>query len=241
MTDFPYYNGRPTAVTGPQWLLVMAAVALGFVVLTSPIVPMPGGLVGGFLRAILFSAIPLAALALVAGRFWTAIFRRVGLRDVGWMIVFGVANAVTTIAAGFVASQVMALDRNESVASVAGLGGSELAAFFLRTGLQLFGEEVLTILPLLAVMYVAHARLGLSRKGAIITAWILSAVIFALVHLPSYNWNLVQVVLLIGLARLILSLAYLKTKNIWVSTGAHILNDWGFFVLTALGSMLAAR
>jgi membrane protease YdiL (CAAX protease family) len=27
-------------------------------------------------------------------------------------------------------------------------------------------------------------------------------------------------------ARLILTWAYIRTKNIWVSTGAHIINDW---------------
>lgn len=40
---------------------------------------------------------------------------------------------------------------------------------------------------------------------------------------------------IIGSARLIPSLAYLKTKNIWVSTGAHVINDWTMFAIALLG------
>ncbi len=40
-----------------------------------------------------------------------------------------------------------------------------------------------------------------------------------------------QAVVGIGVVRLILSLAFLITKNIWISTGAHILNDWTIFGL----------
>ncbi|MDZ7936908.1 MAG: CPBP family intramembrane glutamic endopeptidase, partial [Rhodoferax sp.] len=41
------------------------------------------------------------------------------------------------------------------------------------------------------------------------------------------NWA--QCLLIIGSARLVLSLAYLKTRNLWVSTLAHIINDWVLF------------
>ncbi|RYE67123.1 MAG: CPBP family intramembrane metalloprotease, partial [Oxalobacteraceae bacterium] len=60
-------------------------------------------------------------------------------------------------------------------------------------------------------------------------AWLLSAVVFGLAHLPTYGWNLVQCLVVIGSARLVLTLAYLKTKNIWVSFGAHVINDWTLF------------
>ena len=38
-------------------------------------------------------------------------------------------------------------------------------------------------------------------------------------------------------ARLILLLPYIMTKNIWVSTGAHILNDWTLFIIALLGAI----
>ncbi|WP_267908354.1 CPBP family intramembrane glutamic endopeptidase [Antrihabitans stalagmiti] len=68
-----------------------------------------------------------------------------------------------------------------------------------------------------------------SRRSAMLAAWLVTALIFGAVHLPTYDWNVVQAVVGIGIVRLILTLGYLITKNIWVSTGAHILNDWTIF------------
>ena len=62
-------------------------------------------------------------------------------------------------------------------------------------------------------------------------AWLLSAVPFALVHLPTYQWNVLQCLLVIGTARLVLSLANIFSRNLWISTGAHVLNDWALFGL----------
>ena len=35
--DFPYYNGLPQQITGPQWLFVMLGVVAGFAVLAAAI------------------------------------------------------------------------------------------------------------------------------------------------------------------------------------------------------------
>jgi membrane protease YdiL (CAAX protease family) len=126
--DFPFYNGVPAGISGPQWGFVMVMVAIGFAVL-------------GLALTIL----------------------------VGWVV------------------------------------------------LKLFG-----------------ARMNDSRKTAILVAWLLSALLFALGHLPAYNWNLMQCLLAIGTARLILTLAYIKTKNVWVSTGSHIINDRAIFAVVLL-------
>jgi membrane protease YdiL (CAAX protease family) len=42
----------------------------------------------------------------------------------------------------------------------------------------------------------------------------------------------------VGVVRLVLTLPYIMTKNIWVSTGAHVLNDWFTFSITLLGANL---
>jgi hypothetical protein len=57
--DFPYYNGRPVRISGPQWWFVMLMTAIGFLALVAPIPFIPGA-IGQFIRAILFFAIPLA-------------------------------------------------------------------------------------------------------------------------------------------------------------------------------------
>jgi membrane protease YdiL (CAAX protease family) len=51
----------------------------------------------------------------------------------------------------------------------------------------------------------------------------------------------VQCIIIIGSARLVLTLPWIMTKNIWVSTGAHIVNDWLLFLMGLLGSSLAVK
>ena len=63
-----------------------------------------------------------------------------------------------------------------------------------------------------------------------IAAW------FASIHLPAYNFKFLQCLVLIGSARLILMLAYMKTKNLWVSAGTHVINDWTIFTLVLVGA-----
>ena len=69
-----------------------------------------------------------------------------------------------------------------------------------------------------------------------VVASLLSAVWFGAAHLPTYDWNFAQCFLIIGIARLVLNLAYYRTKNILVSTGAHVLNDWIEFTIVSVGT-----
>ncbi|HWD62852.1 MAG TPA: hypothetical protein VG369_10180 [Humibacter sp.] len=51
-----------------------------------------------------------------------------------------------------------------------------------------------------------------------------------------------QALLVIGVARLVLTLAYIRAKNILVSTGAHIINDWASFTFVLVAGIgLGAR
>ena len=100
--------------------------------------------------------------------------------------------------------------------------------------MQLFGEEVFSILPFLALLYWLVARRGMSRNTGVLLACLGTALIFALAHLNTYNWNFAQALLGVGVARLVLLVPYIMTKNVLVSTGAHVLNDWAIFSLPLL-------
>ena len=100
---------------------------------------------------------------------------------------------------------------------------------------------MLTILPFLAIMTLCTRQFGMSRRAAVLWAWGASALRFGLVHLPTYHWNMFQCLVGIGIARLILSLAYIKTKNIWVCTGTHVFNDWVLFTMPLLAAKLVPR
>ena len=238
--DFPFYNGAPVGLSAWQWLFVMAAVAAGFLVLVAPI-PWPGGPLGATIPAVLFPVIPLAALAYVAPGHWKVIFGKVGGRELRLMLGFALLNIVVSMSVGAVVRLLADVAPNAATAILSGMDTAGRVAYFAKTVPQLFGEEVVTLLPFLALMYVLTTWFGIGRKGAIVGAWLVSSLLFGLIHLPTYDWNLVQCIVIIGTARVVLTLAWMMTKNIWVSTGAHIINDWLLFSMSLLGAGLVGK
>lgn len=226
--DFPFYNGRPRNIGGRQWLFVLATVAFGFALLTTRLLAPAGG-AAPYLAAILFPVVPVIGLALVAPGHWRAIFRRVGWRGVMWMFLIAALNLVVSLCVALALNVALPMEANTAIAGLPALSATDQVLFFARTAPQLFGEEVVTILPFLAALHLLATKARFSRRHAVIGAWLLSAAWFAALHLPTYGWNFLQCFVVIGSARLVLSLAYIKTKNIWVSTGAHIINDWALF------------
>ncbi|MFF2388671.1 CPBP family intramembrane glutamic endopeptidase [Agromyces sp. NPDC058104] len=230
--DFPFYDGAPVELAPWRWGVVWAACVVGFLVLT--FFPQPGNVVAIVPRT-LFVAIPLAALALVAGRHWTAVFRRVGWRDLLAMAFFAVLNIAITFSVGTLVSTLFRVSPNTTIAAAGDAGEVDAVALYVGSGIQLVGEEVFTLLPFLAVLYLLFAKAGLSRRTAIVLAWIASALWFGAAHLPTYGWNVAQSFLIIGSARIAFTLAFIRTKNLWVAAGAHILNDWVFLTAAVAG------
>lgn len=62
-------------------------------------------------------------------------------------------------------------------------------------------------------------------------ALLLSSIIFGLLHLPTYQWNWLQVIFVIGLGRVIETAAYVRTKSIWASFLVHYAFDTLAFLL----------
>ncbi|MBN9360315.1 MULTISPECIES: CPBP family intramembrane glutamic endopeptidase [unclassified Devosia] len=226
-TDLPFYDGRPVEISGRGWLLVLLAVALGFAALVA--LPLDGAPLN-FVPPLLFVAIPLGALAMVAGRHWTAPFRRYGIKQFGQSLGFGVLTIVVSGVAGYLLSLLTPMAANPAVTSLEGVGPAELVLFLSRTFIQLIGEELTTVLPLLAVLWLCVRRFGLPKRAGLIIAVVVSTLWFAALHLPTYDWNVLQCLGIIGTARIVLTLSYLVTRNLWVSVGAHIINDWTLFL-----------
>jgi uncharacterized protein len=232
--DFPFYNGIPFALAVWQWVVVIFGCAAGFAVLNFyPAANDVQSLVPRFL----FTAIPLAVFIAFTRGQWSRITQRLRPRDFGLMVLFAIANFLVSSLVGFVVKVVFGANANPATDGIHGAG--EMIAFYVGTAMQLFGEELFTILPFLAVMAFCING-GLSRKQAILIAWLVTAAWFAAAHLPTYQWNFAQAFLIIGVARLVLTLAYIRTKNILVATGAHILSDWVIFTVTLVATAGAA-
>lgn len=236
--DFPYYNGKPTGLSGAQWLILMAATALGFSLLLVPIPVLPVPLRQAA-SMILFPVVPMVALIVLTGGHWRALFRKFTPGHALWVLVFLVLNLIASIIVGLLVSSIYGAEANPAVSGLADMDTANRLKFFLLTIPQLFGEELVTILPFLALLTLGTSRLGMSRRNALIMAWVASAVLFGCLHLPTYGWNIVQCVLIIGTARIMLTLAYIKTKSITVSTLTHIANDWVIFSVGIIGGSAA--
>ncbi|UDF33087.1 UNVERIFIED_ORG: CPBP family intramembrane metalloprotease (plasmid) [Roseateles sp. XES5] len=229
--DLPFYDGRPVAIASWGWLAVVAAVPLAFFIL-SVSGPVASTQAAALLPTFLFAGLPLAALALAAGRHWTALFRPYGPKAFGVSLLFALATLAVSGVVALALQILVPMQPNPILAALAQMGAAETALFFARTIVQLVGEEVATILPLLAILWFAHERLGLSRRVGLALGIVLSTVWFSAMHLPTYDWNPLQCFGIIGSSRLVLTAAYVLTRNLWVSAGAHILNDWSLFVLS---------
>lgn len=227
-SDFPFVDGRPVALGPVRWAVVLAAVAAGFAALYLPVPEARG--VGGFVPALLFPLLPLLALRLVAGRHAWAIFAPVRLRDVGFACGIVVLNLAVTATVALAVTRWFGAQDNPVLDRLRDAGAGQVVLFLLQTLPQLLGEELLTLLPFLAVL-AGLRRLGCTPRTALVAAWLLSALLFGLAHLPTYDWHVAQCLLVIGSARLVLTLAYLRTRNVWVSTLAHVVNDWVLFAL----------
>lgn len=235
--DFPYYDGDPVEIATWKWVCIIASCAVAFVVLTQ--LPQPDN-VAALIPRILFPAIMLAVFIAMTGRYWTAIFRRLRLRDVWTILGFMVLDIAVTAAVAIVVKSVFGAASNPAADDLGKAGAGDTVAFYVGTGLQIFGEELFSILPLLAVLYWLHHKARLSRKSAMVVASLVSAIWFGAAHLPTYDYNFAQCFLVIGIARLVLNLAYYRTKNILVPTGAHVLNDWAEFTFTAVATATGA-
>jgi len=237
--DFPYYRGRPVRISARGWLVVLVGVALGlFVLMQGP--KLVSGVPAKFLIAFLYSAIPLATLALVARQHWIALFRRLRGSDFLWMVGFAILNLVVTLLVGQITIRVIETTPNQAISGIGQMATGDRLIAFALTGIQLIGEEVMSILPFLALTSWLCGQGGMVRKRAIVVATLIVAVLFSAEHLPTYNWNVLQTLMGVGVARIVLLLPYIMTKNLAVSSGAHILNDWMFFGVSILSASVAA-
>lgn len=235
--DFPYYDGDPVELSPAGWLVVLAFTAAGFAALIALPLVWPGR-IGGWASIALFVLLPLISMRFTAGRYWSAIFHRPTVRDVLIGLAFAPLTLMVSGTAALALMQVSVTAANPAMELLQHLHGLEFANFLGGTAPQLLGEELVTVLPLLALLTLFHRGLRLPRCAAVAAAWIGSALIFGALHLPTYQWHLGQALLVIGAARLVLTLPFLITKNVWSSFVAHLTHDWSLFAMVLAAAAL---
>jgi membrane protease YdiL (CAAX protease family) len=208
----------------------MAALGVAYAALLFGQQALPGRW-GAYLGIAAFVGLPLLALRLTAKRDWTALFHRPTSRDVSLALACAPLTIVVSAAVALVLLQVGETAPNPAAAMLQKLQGFERIAFVAGTAPQILGEELIAILPFLGLLTWLQATGRAWRRTAILLAWIGSSLIFGALHLPTYQWRFGQALLVIGAARLTLTLPYLLTKNLWASTLTHLAHDWSLFAL----------
>lgn len=232
--EFPYWRAPPAGLSAWGWAAALGGCVAGFaaLVLLAGAPGSPWGLAG----PLLFVLAPLIGLVLAAGPGWTALFPRPTARDLLTGLAFAPLALLVSAAAAFAFSLSGPAAANPAAAMLPGLTPVERTIFLAGTAPQLLGEELVTVVPLLAVLALLRGRLGLPRGAALVLAWIASAAVFGALHLSTYGWNLGQALLVIGASRMVLTIPYLLNRSVWSSFAAHITLDWSIFALVLLGA-----
>lgn len=239
-TGLPYQSSDPVAsgtIGARGWVLLLLSVGAAFAVLSRAPPRVFDGIFS-IVPALAFTAIPLVTLHVVSGGGTKRLFHGYGVRAFGLSLLFGIATLTASLAVALVVRPFAPLEPNRVGDALANANALAVSIFLVRTFIQLVGEEVVTVLPLLAVTWFCTARMGIGRRGGLATGIAVSTLVFSAMHLPTYDWNVVQCFAVIGTARLVLTAAYLRTRSLWVSSGTHIVNDWSIFAVGYAGSHL---
>ena len=231
--DFPFYNGKP-ALSLSGWLIL----AIGLILKVAFIFGLWNYIPGAAeLPLLVLSIIDVAVLVIPVAYCCRGklglIFRKPRLKDFKVILICVVGYYVFSI----VMVQLLILLGLST--STNPLGDMNLSALYLLVELliSLLGEELFKLMTLVMGMALAY-HITQKRKTSMIIGIIVSCVLFGLIHLGTYNFNLVQCLLIIGLGCVIHFYPYLKTKNLVNSYITHVLIDAVIFLpLMMMGSI----
>ena len=103
------------------------------------------------------------------------------------------------------------------------LTDENIKRFIVSTMIQFIAEEIIFIIPFLFVINKLRTR---NEKLKTLAAILVSSVIFGAMHLTTYNFNILQAVLVISIIRTGLSISYVLSKNLTVTYLVHMIYDW---------------
>ncbi|WP_251859884.1 CPBP family intramembrane glutamic endopeptidase [Clostridium sp. Marseille-Q2269] len=227
--DFPFYKDEPSNLT-PVASILLFIITIGSVIFYD----FAGSIIPGVLAPFINIIIPLGALIIIVKSDWKKLFRKIDGKDLLLVIITVIFLFFCNIILGLLLNKFFGAKPNPLSHIIESSSVYEIILLLAKTIPMLLGEELITIIPFLIILRFGTRILKVSRKKAIIIAWIVTSVIFGAIHLKTYSWNIIQAVFGIGIARIILTYPYIKTKNIWISFLVHLLNDWIIFLPSLL-------
>jgi len=228
-----YCSASLTLLTARHWLLLITSVFIAAACLIG-IPYLINGKIAQALAILLFTAMPIATFAFVSQDKGRSLFRPLTVRSLFQALGFGVLTFAIAIITALILAKFIETSSNPGLHNLHNLSTGEIIIFFLFSIPQLFGEEMITIIPFLGIYCLCKHYFHLSHRLSVFISLFLSCIWFSIIHLPTYNWNFIQVLGGVGIVRIVLTLAFIVTRNLWISFGAHVINDWIMFALSLL-------
>lgn len=233
-------------ISGKKWLIILLSNLIAYCCLIMPGVQIPDSLIfdenhptliaAGFqiLVVTVFLVIQIIGVQIATGRKWQQLFHTPHAKEWLWVLVFFILAYFVSVVSGAISQKLFGSVSGNAAAGLT-MSTPHVWLIFIyqrfSSAIQILGEEFLAIMPLLAVTQLADS---IHMPHPLFWGNIASALIFSLLHLSTYDYNLGYVILGLAFTRLVLNWAFIKTHNIWVSFLVHFLFDTLAFLVLLL-------
>lgn len=233
-------------LSGQKWLIILLANVIAYCCLIMPGIQVPEFLVfdenhptlvaAGFqiLVVTVFLLIQIIGVQIATGRKWHELFHVPHAKEWLWVLIFFIFAYIVSVLSGMVSQKLFGSVSGNAAAGLT-MNTPNVGLIFIyqrfSSAIQIMGEEFLAIMPLLAVTQLVSA---IHLPHPLFWGNIASALIFSLLHLSTYDYNLGYVILGLAFTRLVLNWAFIKTDNMWVSFLVHFLFDTLAFLMLLL-------
>lgn len=235
-------------LSGKQWLIIIFSNLLAYCCLIMPGIQIPDflafdenhpSIVAAIFQLIIvtvFLAIQIIGAQIATNNRWRQLFHFPHAKE--WLLIaaFFIVAYVTSVVTGIISQNIFGSASGNAAAGLTLKSPHVWTIFFYQrfsSAIQIMGEEFLAIMPLLALTQLATS---LHLPAPIWWGNIGSALVFALLHLSTYDYNLGYVILGLAFTRIVLNLAFIKTHNMWVSFLVHFLFDTLAFLVLLLAT-----
>lgn len=183
-------------------------------------IPGAGNVITGIFRPVWFCLITLLPVTYVCREKLSIFFKMPKRGDIKIILACFILNSLFTIGMAALLD-LLGFKLSNNTSTIAHAVFTTNNIFLL---IQLIGEELFKVSLLLCIMALIY-HFSENRKLSVVISTLLVMLVFGLMHLPAYNWNFIQSLLIIGLGAIFDLFPYLKTKNVTNSYIVHVLID----------------
>ncbi|RAP51273.1 MAG: hypothetical protein BZ138_05560 [Methanosphaera sp. rholeuAM270] len=215
--DFPFYrNGMLDDRTN---LIVIIAPIVLFVLMTF----CPIKFVDAHQQIIFFLVTLIPLLLLTKGRLGT-FFRKPSSNDLRLVLVSYILYGVYyLIIAGLLSLIHFQTTKGDT-------SGTLTLLTFITNVLQIIGEELFRTFLFIVSLYILYKR-SKNRKKSVTLSSAIVLLVFAMLHVYTYKFNIFQISLFQGLGSIFELFAYIKTKNLTLSVIIHMLVNVSYWII----------